>query len=68
MNLHAENPVMSEYTLCGMAFDAYASGDSEEPISFACGNEAITCKHCRRAVTEIRKIKIGRLTSIKHES
>lgn len=58
---HATNPAQSEYTMCGLAFDAHGSGDHNEPIVFAGEGEPVTCQECRRVVLEIRKIKLGRM-------
>jgi len=60
---HAQSPVGGgEYSICGIACDAYESGDVETEIRFAAEGEPVTCKECRRAVIQIRKIKLGRLT------
>lgn len=59
--LHAQNPVLAEYTICGLAFDAYESGDADCDVRFAAGSETVTCMDCRRAVIEARKIRLGRL-------
>jgi len=58
---HATNPAQSEYTMCGMAFDAHGSGDCDEPIVFAREGEPVTCQECRRVVLAVRKIKLGRM-------
>lgn len=50
-----------EFAVCGLAFDAYDSGDADAPVIFAGEGELVTCRECRRAVTEIRQMKIGRL-------
>ena len=61
---HAQSPQGDgEFTVCGMAFDAHESGDSDEPIVFAGAGEAVTCHECRRLVVEFRAIKLGRLPS-----
>lgn len=49
---HAEGEV--EHSLCGMAFDAYGSGDSYEKIIFATDGETVTCPHCRAHLDYIR--------------
>lgn len=60
---HAQNPVLAEYSICGLAFDAYESGDADEQVLFAKPGETVSCRDCRRAVIEIRKIKLGRMQS-----
>ncbi len=42
-------------TMCGMAFDAHDSGDSDEPIIFAKSRQRITCDDCRRCIDHARK-------------
>ena len=44
-----------EMTMCGMAFDAHDSGDSDEPIIFAKSRQRITCDDCRRCIDHARK-------------
>lgn len=39
-----------EFTACGMAFDAYDSGDADEPIVFVKGKETVTCQDCRDVI------------------
>ena len=51
--LHAEGE--QEHSLCGMAFDAYDSGDADEPIVFAKPGEIVTCKHCRAHIDFVRR-------------
>ena len=59
---HAHNPAGDgEYTMCGLAFDAFDSGDHHEPIIFDDDGEPVTCDECRRIVIEVRKIKLGRM-------
>jgi len=48
---------MAEYSLCGMAFDAYESGDAEEQIIFAQSGETITCTGCRKIIAEAKLVK-----------
>lgn len=58
---HASDPSFNEYTMCGVAYDAFASGDYHEKILFAEGNEPVTCPRCRAVIMAIRRIKLGRL-------
>ncbi len=51
--LHAEGE--QEHSLCGMAFDAYSSGDAEEEIIFAKPGETVTCADCKRHIDFVRK-------------
>jgi hypothetical protein len=52
--LHGESSA-PEYTLCGDAFDAFESGDADEPIVFANAGQVVTCTECRRAIDYVRK-------------
>lgn len=54
-----------EYSVCGLAIDAYESGDESEPVLFANAGEVVTCRLCREIVGEIRQMKIGRLSAWK---
>jgi len=47
-------PGDGEHMLCGLAFDAYESGDEAVPVIQAQNGETITCPHCRRALSEVR--------------
>lgn len=58
---HASDPAFSEYTVCGLAYDAHESGDHDEQVLFAEDGEPVTCLKCREVVTEVRRIKLGRL-------
>ena len=44
-----------EYTLCGLAVDAFESGDHHESIVFAKHRETVTCEDCRRAIDHARR-------------
>ena len=60
---HARNPAMYDYTLCGLAFDAYESCHTDEQVLFANDNERITCADCRLVIRETRKIRLnGRIS------
>jgi hypothetical protein len=54
VKLHAES---GEFTLCGMAFDAYDSGDADEPIVMAQPRELVTCAECRAVIDYARRFK-----------
>jgi len=51
--IHAPGTV--EHSLCGMAPEAFETGDSEEPIVFAGPDELVTCPTCRAAMDHIRR-------------
>ena len=50
---------MFEYSLCGLAFDAYESCDTDEQVLFINDGEKVTCPDCRVAIREIRKINLN---------
>lgn len=45
----------NEFTVCGDAFDAHESGDSERPIVFAKRFETVTCPNCLAILKELRQ-------------
>lgn len=45
---------LQEYSLCGLAFDAFDTGDHDDPIMFAESGETVTCEQCRRALDQFR--------------
>ncbi|MCF6783361.1 hypothetical protein [Stutzerimonas stutzeri] len=53
----AQSPIQPEFSLCGDAFDAFDSGDAEEPHSIAGPGESITCPECCMAVREVKAIR-----------
>jgi len=55
MNNYKCAPGMLEHTLCGSAFDAYESGDLDEPIIFAKKGEIVTCPECKLEIDYIKK-------------
>ncbi|WP_186058673.1 hypothetical protein [Burkholderia gladioli] len=56
--LHAEGPAStSEFTLCGIAFDAQDSGDIDEPIVFAKAGQVVDCEDCRRIIDYVKSFK-----------
>lgn len=46
---------MPEIMLCGLAFDAYESGDVDEPVIEAKADELVTCPECRAVIDYIRQ-------------
>lgn len=46
--VHAQGPV--EFTVCGLAPEAFESGDADEPIVIAGTGELVTCPTCRRFI------------------
>lgn len=53
----ATSPLFAEYSLCGAAFDAFDSGDADEPFDFADDSQSITCPDCCRAIKEIKALR-----------
>ncbi|CAA2409827.1 hypothetical protein [Xanthomonas phage Suba] len=47
----------SEFTICGIAFDAHDSGDYDRTIEFAQPGEVITCPECRKVIAYFKSIK-----------
>lgn len=47
--LHALSHV-PEIMACGLADDAFLSGDHDEPIFWATRGQKVTCKDCLRAI------------------
>jgi hypothetical protein len=54
MVIHAPSAAV-EFVLCGFAFDAYDSGDADEPIIEAKPGETVTCPECRAVIDYMRK-------------
>lgn len=52
-----ENPSMREYSLCGVAYDAFDTGDAESPVAIAKKGQTITCPDCRNVIAEVKSIK-----------
>lgn len=50
---HAEGE--QEYSLCGTAFNAFDSGDVDEPVIFAKTGDTVTCQECRDHLDFIRR-------------
>ena len=53
----AQHPIQAEFSLCGDAFDAFDSGDAEEPHEIAKPGQSITCPVCCRAVQEVKAMR-----------
>jgi hypothetical protein len=53
--VHADDG--NEYTVCGLAFDAYDSGDAAEPVVMAEEGQVYTCENCRRVIAWHRMFK-----------
>lgn len=47
----------SEFTVCGLAFDAYHSGDADHPVVMAEPGEVVTCEACRRTIDFMKTFK-----------
>lgn len=50
---HADSIAQPEFTLCGMAFDAFETGDADGPIVFSKPGERVTCEDCLHVIAEI---------------
>lgn len=48
-------PGTHEHSLCGIAFDAFDSGDSEEPVVFAEPGQLVTCTACKEHLDHAQK-------------
>lgn len=44
-----------EFALCGLACDAFDSGDWHEPVAFALPGELVTCRECRAQLDHMRQ-------------
>jgi len=56
--IHGEGPTAGgDYTMCGLALDAYESGDESEPVVMAAPGELITCKGCRAVIAYFKDFK-----------
>ena len=49
---HAEGEI--EHSLCGVAFDAYSSGDWPTEVVFAKAGETVTCPECCAHIDFVR--------------
>lgn len=52
-----ESPFKSEFSLCGDALDAFATGCAPEEFAFAKVGESITCTECCRAIRQIKALR-----------
>ena len=52
---HLEGSV-SEFTACGIAFDAFESGDADAPVAFAAAGQSVTCQDCADVVAYYKSI------------
>lgn len=50
--IHAHGP--HEHSLCGLAPEAFESGDHDEPVVFAKPNQTVTCASCRLVIDHVR--------------
>lgn len=57
---HMESPAVVEYSLCGLAIDAFESGDSEAPVVFATPQERVTCPLCLKVIAACKKVRWGK--------
>lgn len=53
----ATSPSNAEYSLCGDSWDAFDSGDAEEPFEFAEDGQTINCEECCKVIREIKKLR-----------
>jgi hypothetical protein len=52
-DVHA--PGIGEHALCGLAYDAHLSGDTDDPVIFAARGQVVTCEYCRAVIADIRR-------------
>lgn len=48
-------PGHQEHSLCGLAPEAFDSGDHYEPVQFADPGEQVTCTMCREVIDHVRQ-------------
>jgi hypothetical protein len=53
----AMNPLQAEFSLCGDAFDGFASGDLDEDYKLADPGESINCPSCCQIIREVKAIR-----------
>lgn len=53
-------PGNAEISLCGDAFDAFESGDSDEQFRIAESGDRITCEKCLQIIATVKAIKRNR--------
>lgn len=56
-DVHGSHVRPPEFTLCGLAYDAYESGDEQEPVIFAAPGAVVTCKDCRAVINHCRAFR-----------
>lgn len=53
----AISPIQPEFSLCGDAYDGFASGDLDEPYDIAEAGESITCPQCCLIIREVKALR-----------
>ena len=53
----AQSAVNGEFTLCGDAFDSFATGYAEEEHNCAGRGEVVNCPKCCRIIQNIRNMR-----------
>lgn len=53
----AQDGFNGEYTLCGDAFDAFATGDAVEDHECAGKGGVITCPQCCKVIQDVRDMR-----------
>lgn len=53
-DVHAPGSISGEFMLCGLAFDAFDSGDAEEPVRWTAPRQIVTCEQCRQVLDHVR--------------
>jgi len=57
--LHAGNPLNSEFTLCGDAFDIEAVDKNTNAPVFATKGQVINCSECRKVIDYCANLRGG---------
>lgn len=52
--VHAPGGYGTDYTLCGLAQDAFDTGDADEPVVVAQAGELVTCEYCHSVIDHVR--------------
>lgn len=47
-------PGPQEHALCGLACDAFDTGDVDAPVVFAATGQQVTCEYCRHVLDYVR--------------
>lgn len=59
--IHGEGPTAGgDFTMCGLASDAFLTGDEPDPVNIAVPGESITCPQCRAVIAFYRGIRHNR--------